>query len=128
MKILIKESKIFDLIYSYIDKHIDLSNVDMFHYMSEVDGDYVEDLNHLIIFVEPWDGEDYTTILFEYFDTDYYDDEPSSVPFKSSTPILEVKDTVSEHLRVMFNDAWEEPMKKWFEDNFKLPVKTITTE
>jgi hypothetical protein len=128
MKTLLKESKRFDLIYKYIDKHIKLTNVDMFYHMEEVDDDYKEDLSHIIIFEEPWEGEDFTTILFEYFDTDYYGDEPSSVSFKSKSPILEVKNTVSENLKLMFNNHWKEPMKKWFEHNFNLPVKTIVTE
>jgi hypothetical protein len=27
----------------------------------------------------------------------------------------------------MFEGHWEEPMKKWFEDNFNLPVKSVST-
>jgi hypothetical protein len=27
----------------------------------------------------------------------------------------------------MFGERWKEPFKKWFEDNYKLPVKTIVS-
>ena len=31
------------------------------------------------------------------------------------------------NLDIMFDNHWHEPMKKWFQDNFNLPVKTLST-
>jgi hypothetical protein len=67
--------------------------------------------------------------VFHYFDVDYYDreDDPSHKPFRDQSPILEVIGEHAKHLDEMFEGHWEEPMKKWFEDNFNLPVKTLST-
>jgi hypothetical protein len=58
---------------------------------------------------------------------EYYSDEPSAKPFKDEAPILDVIDEYVEHLDAMFGNHWKGPMKKWFQDNFYLPVKTVTT-
>ena len=31
-------------------------------------------------------------------------------------------------LTTMFGERWKEPLKKWFEDNYDLPVKTIVSD
>ena len=59
---------------------------------------------------------------------DFYDEnDPSHKPFRNQAPILEVIGEHAIHLDTMFDNHWEEPMKKWFQDNFNLPVKTIST-
>ena len=60
------------------------------------------------------------------FDIDYYN-EPSSKSFRDKAPILEVIGEYGEHLDEMFQGHWHEPMKKWFENNFNLPVKSVST-
>jgi hypothetical protein len=61
--------------------------------------------------------------FFYYFDVDFYNDDPGS--WKDKSPILEVQGKYSEHLNTMFGNHWKGPMKKWFQDNFNLPVKTV---
>ena len=62
-------------------------------------------------------------MFFHYFDADYYDSQPSI----DRSPVLEVLGEYAKHLDTMFGDHWEEPMKKWFENNFNLPVNTVSS-
>jgi len=131
MEYIIKESKLFNAIYQYIDSYLDPSEMDWVYGIG-FDEDGYEDIdkdneNFLIFFKGEWSGEDYTDIVFNYFDVDYYEDEPSEQSFRNQAPILEVMGEYAEHLDSMFNEHWEEPMKKWFEDKFNLPVKSLST-
>jgi hypothetical protein len=85
-----------------------------------------ENENFLIFFNGDWQGEYDSDVVFHYFDVDYYSNEPSSKPFRDQSPILEVMGEYGKHLDEMFEGHWDEPMKKWFQDNFNLPVKTVT--
>jgi hypothetical protein len=73
-----------------------------------------------------WEGEYDSDVVFHYFDIDYYN-EPSSKSFRDKAPILEVIGEYGKHLDEMFEGHWHEPMKKWFENNFNLPVKSVST-
>ena len=81
----------------------------------------------LIFFKGDWYGEEDSDVVFHYLEVEYYSDEPSAKPFKDEAPILDVIDEYAEHLDAMFGKHWKGPMKKWFQDNFNLPVKTVTT-
>jgi hypothetical protein len=131
MKIVITENKAFDAIYKYMDSIFPKDihwrygfNWDEINNNSEVED---VDENFLIFYTGDWEGEDYTDLVFLYYDIDYYNDTPSSKPFKDKAPILEVIDDYTDELYDMFGEYWKKPMKKWFEDRFNLPVKTITT-
>lgn len=130
MKILITEGKLFDSIYEYIDDSFKQDEIDWVYgidYDPEGNED-IEDENFLIFYKGgTWAGEDYSDIVFNYFTVDYYSDEPSSKPFKDEAPILDVTGEYSEHLDTMFGNHWHEPIKKWFQDNFNLPVKSVST-
>jgi len=130
MKILITESKLFDSIYKYIDGYLDSNEIDWV-YGSNYDGDdwqeNPEDENLLHFYKGgTWAGEDYSDIVFNYLNVDYYSDEPSSKPHKDRAPIVEVWGEYGEHLDNMFGSSWREPMKKWVEDKFNLPVKSVS--
>ena len=95
---------------------------------SENEYDELEENENFIIFYNgDWQGEEDSDVVFYYLEVEYYSDEPSSKPFKDDAPILDVTGEYSEHLDSMFGNYWKEPMKKWFQDNFNLPVKTVTT-
>jgi hypothetical protein len=129
MKVLIKENKLFDSIYKYIDESFEQDEIDWVYgidYDPEGNED-IEDENFLIFYKGDWEGEEDSDIIFYYLDVEYYSDEPSSKPFKDEAPILDVTGEYSEHLDTMFGDHWKEPMKKWFQDNFNLPVNTVST-
>jgi hypothetical protein len=128
MKVLITENKLFDSIYSYIDGDFNKGDIHWTYGTSmEEWGDNFEDENFLIFYNGDWEGEEDSDVIFYYLDVEYYSDEPSSKPFKDDAPILDVTGEYSEHLDTMFGNHWKGPMKKWFQDNFNLPVKTVTT-
>jgi hypothetical protein len=88
----------------------------------------IEDENFLIFYKGEYEGEENSDIVFNYFDVDFYDEnDPSHKPFRNQAPILEVMGEYGEHLDTVFDDHWVEPMKKWFQDNFNLPVKSLST-
>lgn len=131
MKILITESKLFDSIYRYIDGYLDSNEIEWVYGPNEEGDDWQENPENeeFLIFYKggTWAGEDYTDIVFNYFTVDYYGDEPSNKPFKERAPILEVIHEYGRELNEMFGSHWMGPMKKWFQDNFNLPVKMVTT-
>jgi hypothetical protein len=130
MKVLITENKLFDSIYSYIDGDFNKDDIDWVYGPNEEGDDWQENPeneNLLIFFKGDWYGEEDSDVIFYYLDVEYYSDEPSSKPFKDDAPILDVTGDYSEHLDTMFGNHWKGPMKKWFQDNFNLPVKTVTT-
>jgi hypothetical protein len=131
MKVLITEGKLFDSIYKYIDESFEQDEINWTYGRDEGEDGYngadLENENFLIFYKGDWEGEDFTDVIFNYFDVEYYSDEPSYKPFKDEAPILEVMNKYSKHLDTMFGNYWKDPMKKWFQDNFNLPVKTIST-
>lgn len=130
MKIIITEDRIFNAIYKYIDNILYKDEINWVYGPNEEDDDWQENPENkefLIFHKGEWRGEDYTDIVFYYFTKDYYDDSPAASPFKNAAPILDVPNDYSEKLYNLFGRSWREPMKKWFEDKFNLPVKTINT-
>jgi hypothetical protein len=129
MKIIITESKGFNLIYNYIDKNFDKEEIDWTYGPNDEGEDWQENPENeeFLIFYKggTWAGEDYSDIVFNYFTEDYY--EPSNRMFRNKAPILEVMGKYGKQLDEMFGTYWAEPMKKWFQVNFGLPVKTIST-
>jgi hypothetical protein len=84
------------------------------------------DENFLVFYYGEWHGEHYTDIIFYYFKPEYYSDDNEF--FKKSSPVLDIVPEYAEDLIKMFGHSyWREPLKKWFEDNFKLPVKSVNT-
>jgi hypothetical protein len=130
MKVLITENKLFDSIYSYIDGDFNKDDINWVYGLNDVNDEYseIKENKHLLIFFKgDWESEEDSNVIFYYLEVEYYSDEPSSKPFKDNAPILDVTGEYSEHLDSMFGNYWKEPMKKWFQDNFNLPVKTVTT-
>ena len=132
MKVKITENKLFNSIYNYIDKKFNSSKMNWVYGVDEDEDGYPdidrENENFLMFFEGDYQGNYDTDIIFYYFDVDYYDKNDSShKPFRDKSPILEVIGKHAEHLDEMFEGHWEEPMKKWFEDNFDLPVKSVST-
>ena len=132
MEYIITESKLFNAIYQYIDSYLNPSEMDWVYGFGEDEDGYsdmdIEDENFLIFYKGEYEGEENSDIVFNYFDVDFYNEnDPSHKPFRNQAPILEVMGEYGEHLVTMFDDHWVEPMKKWFQDNFNLPVKSVFT-
>ena len=129
MKVLITENKLHNAIYQYIDDTFDISNIDYFHPETWNDDEYEDEENPYIreYFYHIYQGDyDKDGTPFVYIEKEYYKDEPSNKSFREQSPILIVNDW--ENLTSTFGNHWIEPMKEWFEDNFGLPVKTITAD
>jgi hypothetical protein len=131
MKYIITENKLFNSIYNYIDKTFNPSEMDWIYGVDEDEDGYPdidrENENFLMFFEGDYQGNYDTDFVFHYFDVDYYSTEPSHKPFRDKAPILEVIGEHAKHLDEMFEVHWHEPMKKWFEKNFNLPVKSVST-
>ena len=132
MKLIITESKVSNSIYNYIDETFDLNNMDWVYGIDEDEDGYPdidrENENFLMFYKGEYDGYADSDFVFYYFDVDYYDkNDPSHKPFRDKAPILEVLGKNGRNLESMFGTHWHEPMKKWFKDNFNLPVKTVST-
>jgi len=131
MKYIITESKLSNNIYNYIDETFDTSEMDWVYGLDDSENEYdemLENENFLIFYNGDWQGDEDSDVIFHYFEVDYYDkNDPSHKPFRDKAPILEVLGKNGRNLESMFGTHWHEPMKKWFKDNFKLPVKTIST-
>lgn len=120
------DNKLFNSIYNYIDKTFNTSEMDWVYGVGEDEDGYVDNENFLIFYKGDWQGDD-SDVVFYYFDVDYYSDEASSKPFKDKSPILEVNGKHGEFLDDLFSNFWKEPMKKWFQFNFKLPVQSVSS-
>ena len=131
MKVVITENKLTNSIYNYIDETFNPNEMDRVYGMDDAEDEYSElkeNENFLIFFKGDWQGEEDSDVAFHYFDVDYYDkNDPSHKPFRDKSPTLEVLGEYGRHLDTMFGNHWKEPMKKWFQDNFNLPVKTLST-
>ena len=129
MEYIIKESKLFNAIYQYIDGSYDVDKIDFFN-PETYDEDKEKDTEnpHIIEFYnKEYDGDyDENGMLFVHIVKEYYKDEPSRKSFINQTPILIVNDYGT--LESMFGEYWKEPFKKWFKNKFKLPVKTIVAD
>jgi hypothetical protein len=129
MEYVIKESKLFNFIYQYIDGSYDVSKIDFFNpttYEKDSEGE-IENPYITEFFYPEYDGDyDENGMLFIYIVKEYYEDEPSSQSFINQTPILIVNDYGT--LDSMFGEYWKDPFKKWFKNKFELPVKTIVAD
>jgi hypothetical protein len=131
MKVIISENKLTNSIYNYIDETFNPNQMDWVYGPNEEGDDWQENPeneNFLMFYKGDYQGEYDSDVVFHYFDVDFYrEDDPSHKPFRDKTPILEVLGEYGRHLDSMFDNHWHEPMKKWFQDNFNLPVKTLST-
>ena len=123
MKIIITENKLFNSIYTYLEKTFIEEDE-----LNRIDGEDLwgnEDENLIIFYRGDWEGEDYSDIVFAYYTKDYFDDSPTNSHNRATSPILMVQKY--HELNEMFGQYWKEPMKKWFEGKFDLPVRSITS-
>jgi len=126
MKIIITENKLFNSIYGYLEKTFIEEDELHWTYAEDLSDEYGNEDENLIIFYRgDWEGEDYSDIVFAYYAKDYFDDSPANSHNRSQAPMLMV--TKYYDLNDMFAQHWVEPMKKWFEDKFNLPIKSITS-
>lgn len=132
MKYIIKESKLNETIKNYLNS---VYPVDEMHWTPSLDDDLNEMDSAMVFYIGDYD-EDET--VFRWYDEGYWDYEMEDLSpaqefdrkllkkYKNDSPILEFENSnISNALNGYFGDAWKEPFKEWFYDNFGFIVKTF---
>ena len=89
MKIIITENKLFNSIYTYLEKTFIEEDE-----LNRIDGEDLwgnEDENLIIFYRGDWEGEDYSDIVFAYYTKDYFEDIPSNAYNRATSPVLMVQ-------------------------------------
>ena len=126
MKIIITENKLFNSITKYLEDtfnsedDLDWAYDESYDYVND---EYDDPINENIrLYFNGWLESDHSNIIFIYYDK-YYWDNPSE---RDEAPKLIVIDY--DELTEKFGKYWKEPMKKWFEEKFELPVTSVTRD
>jgi hypothetical protein len=132
MKYIITESKLNETIKNYLNSVFPVEDI---NWTPSID----ENGNEMDSAIEFYVG-DYLDEepLFRWYDKGYWDNEMEDLSptqefdrkllkkYKNESPILEFeKSNISRSLNGYFGDAWKEPFKEWFYDNFGFIVKTF---
>lgn len=121
MRYIITESKLEQVITDYLNDLFPLDNVNYTNpneYDDETGEDYDDD-TRVEFYLGDYEDED---TIFKWYDCEYF--YPDS-PAQTICPIVVIEHPYDDRLIAYFNDKWEEPFKKWFTENFDLPVKTV---
>lgn len=95
---------------------------------------YDDDGNEVDYAIEFYVGNiDDDDTIFRWYGKDYWDIEDDSPTLnlqtkKDESPILEVyqnNELIIELMNSFGPDLWKEPLIKWFEEKFDLPIKTL---
>jgi hypothetical protein len=121
MRYVITESKLEQVIIDYLNE---IFPIDDIHYLNadayDVDSSEVYDDETRVEFYLGDYSEEMT--IFWWYDCKYF--YPDS-PAQTICPTVVIEHPYDDRLIAYFNDKWEEPFKKWFTENFDLPVKTV---
>jgi hypothetical protein len=136
MKFIITENKINDLVIKHLDNMFDVNNIGW----TPGSDDMGNEVDYAVEFYEGDYEEGWgENTLFRWYDKEYWIEDESTLPPTGheydrrllnkkieESPILEFEDShLSNQLDSIFGNRWEEPFKRWFADNFHIPVKTI---
>jgi len=121
MKYVITESRLDETITNYLYQIFDVENIHYtvpYEYDDET-GEEGDDDTRMEFYIGDYENDD---SCFKYYTCDYFDE--GSNP-KEICPIVGVDYPYDTKLNGYFGDKWHEPFKKWFTENFDLPVKTV---
>ena len=127
MKFIISENRINDLVVKHLNSMFDVDNIGWIYGADDMGND----VDYAAEFYIGDYGDDET--IFRWYGNDYWtsDDaegwgEEYRNDLDNKSPLLAFEDSsLSYQLDSIFGDRWEEPFKRWFEDNFDFSVKTI---
>jgi hypothetical protein len=132
MKYIITESKLNETIKNYLNS---VFPVDEMHWTPYIDDDLNEMDSAMVFYIGDYD-EDET--VFRWYDEGYWTNEMEDLSpgqefdrkllkkYKNDSPIIEFENSnISNSLNGYFGDAWKQPFKEWFKDNFNFEVNTI---
>jgi len=121
MKIILKESQIEKIVMEYLDSIFDTDNINWHHpyeYNDETGEEY-EDADRIEFYHGDFGDED---IVFRWTDCPYFNPESRA---QTICPEVVIEYPYDTWLYNFFGDTWQETFKKWFKDNFDLPIKTV---
>jgi hypothetical protein len=121
MKYIIVESKLDQVITDYLDELFPLDNVhetSPYEY-DEGTGEESEDNTRIEFYLGDYGDEE---TIFRWYGCEYF--YPDS-PTQNLCPKVVIEHPYDNKLTAIFNDRWEEPFKKWFTENFDLPIKSV---
>lgn len=112
---IISESRINDVIYDYINSYYETEELTIERPPEEPGlTTFIDSYDENFVFLY------FTETFFEFMERDAWHRG------RGKAPLLEMKSSDYNRFETMFNDLWKEPMKKWFEDKFGLPVNYIS--
>jgi hypothetical protein len=126
MNYIIKEGRLQKAIYEYINEMFDVDDINWTHpyaYDDNTEEEW-EDSNVIDYYRGDYEGSYDSDFVFRWIDPEYYAGG-DYIGLQKKCPILEIHDKEGDILNSYFGSHWHEPFKKWFEENFRLPVKTI---
>lgn len=125
MRYIITESKLDEIIVNYLNKMYDVNDIHWTNPMGGGDDGWDEYPNRLYFYKGDFSDDER---LFLWYDKEYWNVERSDNArnFYQKSPVLDFENANDlETLNGYFGDKWVPIFKKWFEDNFKIPVKSI---
>jgi hypothetical protein len=126
MKYTITEGRLNNAIIEYLNELYNVADINWVNpYQYDDDtGEEWEDNNIIDFYKGDYDGPYDSDFCFRWIGPEYYSKEGPIALYKMS-PILEVHENEGNTLNSYFGDKWRELFKKWFKENFELPIKTI---
>jgi len=122
MKYIIAESRLENIVIEYLNGMFDVSNINSmnpYEYDDETGAEYEDDSRVLFYLGDYEDSDNY---IFKWYDCGYFNPGSSA---QDICPTVVIEHPYDDRLIAYFGDKWEEPFKKWFTENFDLPVKTV---
>ena len=121
MKYIITESKLDKAVTNYLYEMFPVDNI---HSTNPIEYDDEtgwegEDENRVLFYIGDYGDENN---CFYWYDCGYFD---SDGPARNICPTVSVEYEFENILTGLFGNRWYEPFKKWFTENFDLPVKTV---
>jgi len=118
----ITESRRDKVITDYFDELFNVAEMNWSHPEEIDDNDdytgYKDETRTLFYYGAEFDDD----VVFRYYDKGYFTLYSNS---DKNSPILSIVKKYKTKLDGYFGENWHEPMKKWFEQNFGMYVKTI---
>jgi len=126
MRYIITENRLNNAIMEYISELYDVSDINWTNpYMYDDEtGEEYEDGDIIDFYKGDYEGPYDSDFCFRWYQPEYYHNKGQIKEWRMA-PILEVHENEGNTLNSYFGDKWHEPFKRWFQENFEMPVKTI---
>jgi len=127
MKIVITENKFKEGVLKYINSMFDINNIGWSYGID----DWGNEIDYAMMFYT--DDFDDDNGLFKWYGEDYWTSEDSEgwgedyrKDLLSKSPLLAFdEERKYDNLQGLFGNRWQPIFVEWFEENFKVPIKTI---